>query len=129
VANKPIGGLVWKSLLIMQLSGLWKIRIENIINSNHHQEKRMNEEKILFNELEMAGIRKNTNIFKNEPIFPPAIGITLTGIDGEGLHNITARRLKHSPELIDFPHTKYGVPILTKMTDDEKKRFYKLLGR
>jgi len=51
------------------------------------------------------------------------------GVDGEGLHNITARRLKHSPEVKDFPQTEYGVPILTEMTEEEKTRFYKLLGR
>jgi len=92
------------------------------------QEKRMNDEKILFKELEAVGIRKNVNIFKSEPIFPPAIGEALMGVGGEGLHNITAKRLKHSPELKDFPHTEYGVPILAKMTDKEKTRFYRLLG-
>ena len=51
------------------------------------------------------------------------------GVDGEGLHNITARRLKHSPELTDFPHTEYGVPIFIKMTDEEKTQFYILLER
>ncbi len=91
------------------------------------QEKRMNDEKILFKELEAVGIRKNVNIFKSKPIFPPAIGEALMGVGGEGLHNITARRLKHSPELKDFPHTEYGVPILAKMTDKQKTRFYRLL--
>jgi hypothetical protein len=89
----------------------------------------MNDEKILFRELETVGIRKNSNILKSEPIWPPGIGEALMGVGGEGLHNITARRLKHSPELIDFPHTEYGVPILTKMTDEEKTRFYNLLGQ
>jgi len=93
------------------------------------QEKRTSDERILLRDLENVGIRKNTNIFKSEPLFPPAIGKALMGIDGEGLHNITARRLKHSPELIDFPHTEYGVPILTKMTAEQKTQFYKLLGR
>jgi len=91
------------------------------------QEKRMNDERKLFEELEVVGIRNNTSIFKSKPIFPPAIGEALMGIGGEGLHNITARRLRHSPELKDFPHTEYGVPILSKMTDEEKVRFYKLL--
>ena len=93
------------------------------------QEERMNDEKTLFEELELAGIRSNVNLFKSKPIWPPGIGEALMGIDGEGLHNITARQLKHSPELIDFPLTKYGVPILNKMTDEEKTRFYKLLER
>ena len=93
------------------------------------QEKRMNNERKLFEELEIVGIRNNANIFKIKPIWPPGIGEALVGVGGEGLHNITARRLKHSPELNDFPHTEYGVPILNKMTGEEKKRFYKLLGR
>ena len=93
------------------------------------QEKRQQDEQKLHKELETVGIRSNTNPFKSKPIWPPGIGEALVGIDGEGLHNITARRLKHSPELIDFPSTEYGVPILNKMTDEEKTRFYKLLGR
>ena len=92
------------------------------------QEKRMNDEQILFKELEAEGIRKNANIFKSKPIWPSGIGEALMGIGGEGIHNITARRLKHSPELKDFPHTEYGVPILTKMTEDQKSHFYKLLS-
>ena len=91
------------------------------------QEERMNDEQILFKDLEAAGIRKNANIFKSKPIWPPGIGEALMGIDGEGLHNVTARRLKHSPELEDFPYTEYGVPILAKMTEEQKTRFYKLL--
>ncbi len=93
------------------------------------QAQRSENEKILFEELEIVGIRSNTNLFKGKPIWPPGIGEALMGIKGEGLHNVTARRLKHSPELIDFPHTEYGVPILTKMTAEQKTQFYKLLGR
>jgi len=91
------------------------------------QEKRGIDEKKLFKDLEIAGIRSIKNIFKSEPIFPSRIGKALMGIDGEGLHNITARRMKLSPELTDFPHTEYGVPIFSKMTDEEKTRFSKLL--
>jgi len=93
------------------------------------QERRGIDEKKLYKDLEIAGIRNNTNMFKSEPIFPSRIGKSLVGIGGEGLHNITARRLKHSPEVKDFPQTEYGVPILTEMTEEQKTRFYKLLGR
>jgi len=93
------------------------------------QRKRFSEEEILNNDLTMVGKGRKTNSFKSKPVWPPGIGEALVGIDGEGLHNITARRLKHSPEVKDFPHTEYGVPILTQMTDEEKTRFYKLLGR
>jgi len=93
------------------------------------QRKRMNDEEILNNDLITVGKGRNTDPFKSKPIWPPGIGEALVGIDGEGLHNITARRIKHSPELIEFPNTEYGVPIFAKMTDEQKTRFYKLLGR
>ena len=93
------------------------------------QRKRGNDEKILENDLMMVGKGRKTSSFRSKPIWPPGIGEALMGIDGEGLHNITARRLIHSPEVKVFPHTEFGVPILTKMTDEQKTRFYKLLGR
>ncbi len=93
------------------------------------QNKRFKEEEILNNDLTMVGKGRKKSLNLSKPIWPPGIGEALVGVDGEGLHNITARRIKHSPELKDFPHTEYGVPILTKMTDEEKERFYKLLGR
>ena len=93
------------------------------------QKKRMNDSQVLDNDLKMVGKGSKTNSFKSKPVWPQGIGEALVGIDGEGLHNITARRLKHSPEVKDFPQTEYGVPILTEMTEEEKTRFYKLLGR
>jgi hypothetical protein len=93
------------------------------------QRQRGNDEQILNNDLAKVGKGSKTNPYLSKPIWPPGIGEALVGVDGEGLHNITARRLLHSPELKDFPHTEFGVPILTKMTDEEKTRFYKLLGR
>jgi len=93
------------------------------------QRKRMKDEEILNNDLITVGKGRNKDPFKSKPIWPPGIGEALVGIDGEGLHNITAKRIKHSPELIEFPNTEYGVPIFAKMTDEQKTRFYKLLGR
>ena len=93
------------------------------------QRKRFNDEQILNDDLTMVGKGRKTNPFIGKQIWPPGIGEALMGVDGEGLHNITARRLKHSPELIDFPHTEFGVPIHSKMTEEQKTRFYKLLGR
>lgn len=93
------------------------------------QRKRGNDEQILENDLMTVGKGRKSSPFTSKPIWPPGIGEALMGFDGEGLHNITARHLKHSPELKDFPHTEFGVPILTKMTDNQKTRFYELLGR
>jgi hypothetical protein len=93
------------------------------------QNKRFKEEETLTNDLVKAGKGSKINSFKSKPVWPPGIGEALVGIGGEGLHNITARRLKHSPEVSDFPQTEYGVPILTEMTEEQKMRFYKLLGR
>jgi hypothetical protein len=93
------------------------------------QNQRFKEEAILENDLKMAGKGRKTISALGKAIWPPGIGEALVGVNGEGLHNITARRIKHSPELKGFPHTEFGVPILTKMTDEEKTRFYKLLGR
>ena len=93
------------------------------------QNKRFKDEEILNNDLIKAGKGRKISPLLSKPIWPPSIGEALMGIDDEGLHNITARRLIHSPEVKDFPHTEYGVPILTKMTDEEKTRFYELLGR
>ncbi len=93
------------------------------------QNKRFKEEETLTNDLIKVGKGSKINSFKSKPVWPPGIGEALVGIGGEGLHNITARRLKHSPEVKDFPQTEYGVPILTEMTEEQKTRFYKLLGR
>ena len=93
------------------------------------QNKRFQEEQILNNDLIKVGKGRKKDPNLSKAIWPPGIGEALVGVDGEGLHNITARRIKHSPELKDFPQTEYGVPILTKMTEEQKTRFYKLLGR
>ena len=101
----------------------------SIIYDFKGQKKRMKDEEILNNDLTTVGKGRKTDIFKSKPIWPPGIGEALMGIGGKGIHNITANRLIHSPEVRDFPHTEYGVPILTKMTDEEKTKFYKLLSR
>jgi hypothetical protein len=64
------------------------------------------------------------------PVWPPGVGEALS-VDvknGGGLHNLTAKRLMHSPELAEFPKTKWGVPIVSEMSDEQKARFVALLG-
>ena len=65
------------------------------------------------------------------PVWPPGIGeaLSVDADKGGGLHNVTAKRLKRSPELDDLPETEYRVPIFSKMTNEQKERFIKLLGR
>jgi len=63
---------------------------------------------------------------ENCPVWPP--GIREAFSDG-GLHNLTASRIKRSPELDDLPETEYGVAVFSKMNDEQKERFIKLLGR
>lgn len=67
----------------------------------------------------------------NCPVWPPGIGEALAAgaREGGGLHNLTAKRLRPSPELEDLPKTEFGVPSFTKMTDEQKARFARLLGR
>jgi len=64
------------------------------------------------------------------PVWPPGIGeaLSVDAKKGGGLHNLTAKHLKHSPELIDLPKTEWGVPILARMTEEQKSRFLTLLG-
>ena len=67
----------------------------------------------------------------NCPVWPPGIGEALSAGAGEGggLHNLTAKRLCLSPEVKDLPQTAFGVPIFTKMTNEQKACFIKLLGK
>jgi hypothetical protein len=64
------------------------------------------------------------------PVWPPGIGeaLSVDVANGGGLHNLTAKRLKHSPELAEFPKTKWGVPIVSEMSEEQKARFLALLG-
>ena len=64
------------------------------------------------------------------PVWPPGVGeaLSMDVKNGGGLHNLTAKRLIHSPELADFPKTKWGVPIVSEMSEEQKARFVALLG-
>jgi len=58
-------------------------------------------------------------------VWPPEIVKAVTV--GDGLHNIAAKLQAPSPEFKDLPTTDLGVPILSKMTEEQKKFFLDLL--
>jgi hypothetical protein len=58
--------------------------------------------------------------------WPPEIIAAVTV--GDGLHNVAAGLQMPSPEYEDLPTTELGVPIFSKMTEDQKKFFIKLLA-
>ena len=64
------------------------------------------------------------------PVWPPGIGeaLSVNVKEGGGLHNLTAVRLSHSPELAEFPKTRWGVPIVSEMSEEQQGRFLALLG-
>lgn len=57
------------------------------------------------------------------PVWPPGIGDVLSA----NTENET-KWLQHSSELEGLPETAWGVPVFTKMTDEQKAHFIKLLG-
>jgi len=58
-------------------------------------------------------------------VWPPEIVKAVTV--GDGLHNIAAKMQAPSPEYKNLPATELGVPIFSKMTDEQKQFFIKLL--
>ena len=70
------------------------------------------------------------HIRENCPVWPPGVGEALSvDVDkGKGLHNLTAKALKHSPELLALPRTNWGVPDVAQMDDRQKSDFMKMLG-
>ncbi len=61
-----------------------------------------------------------------KPTWPPEIIAAVTV--GDGLHNVAANLQMPSPEYEDLPTTELGVPIFSKMTEEQKKSFVELLG-
>lgn len=59
-------------------------------------------------------------------IWPPEIVAAVTV--GDGLHNVAAKLQMPSPEYEDLPTTELGVPVFSKMTEEQKKFFLKLLA-
>jgi len=103
-----------------------------VIYSREGQQKRSVDAAKLNEDLEAAGRSSEKGIMSNpsDPMFPAALGAAL-GKDadkGGGLHNLTAKKLKRSPELESMPETETLVPDFSKMTDEQKERFIKLIG-
>jgi len=58
------------------------------------------------------------------PVWPTGIGEVLAANTSK-----ETKWLRRSPELEGLPETEWGVPVFTKMTDEQKERFIKLLGK
>lgn len=60
----------------------------------------------------------------------PGIGEALSvDVDkGMGLHNLTAKALKHSPEVLARPQSSWGVPDVSRMNDQQRRNFLQMLG-
>ena len=104
-----------------------------VIYGREGQQQRSVDATKLSKDLEAAGRKSEKGIMSNpsDPLFPAALGAAL-GKDGEkggGLHNLTAYKLKRSPELEGMPETPVTlVPDFARMTDEQKERFIKLIG-
>lgn len=95
------------------------------------QAQRSADSAVLRKDLEAAGKGSDQDAMLSNPVWPRGIGeaLSVDSENGGGLHNLTAKRLKPSPEVKDLPQTALGVPILTEMTDEQKEAFYTLIGR
>jgi len=56
------------------------------------------------------------------PVWPPGVGEVLAE------NKDKTKRLQRSPELEHLPETEWGVPVFSRMTDEQKARFIALLG-
>jgi hypothetical protein len=59
---------------------------------------------------------------RNCLVWPPGVGEVLAE------NKDKTKRLRRSPELEGLPETEWGVPVFSRMTDEQKARFIKLLG-
>ena len=96
------------------------------------QLQRSAEEKILFQEIEEYVGRPDPMGLGDGPkgVWPPSIVVALSkgSEEGGGLHNVAASLQMPSPEFADLPATELGVPVFSKMTDDQKTFFLNLLA-
>ena len=96
------------------------------------QRQRSADEQVMYREIEEYLGRPNPLGFggRRKAVWPPAVGAALgKGAEqGGGLHNIAASLQMPSPEYADLPTTELGVPVFSKMTEEQKKTFLALCG-
>ncbi len=94
------------------------------------QQRRFAEEHEMWKELSAAGRLPKERSLARPAVWPREIALALSPDAGGkgGLHNLTAVRIKPSPELEGFPFTDMGVPDLNRMSAEQKERLYRLLG-
>ena len=95
------------------------------------QAERSADEATLFKAIgEHVGNRNPLGLKRREVFWHPEIAKALGkgAEEGGGLHNETAKRLVHSPEVANLPQTKWGVPVWGEMSELERTNFLKLIG-
>ncbi len=94
------------------------------------QRQRSAHEKVMYEEIADYVGRSNPLGLGGGPkaVWPAEIGAALGkgSEEGGGLHNIAASLQMPSPEFAEFPTTELGVPVFSKMTEEQKKSFLKL---
>lgn len=95
------------------------------------QRQRSEEEKVMYKEIaDFVGRPDPLKLGDwSNSVWPPEIvaAVSKGSEEGGGLHNIAASLQMPSPEFADFPTTELGVPIFSKMANDQKAFFLKLL--
>ena len=89
------------------------------------QKQRSVEEGELYREMEEYLGRPPELGGVNNPIWPAlSVGVE----EGAGLHNIAASLQSPSPEFVELPTTDLGVPVFSRMNDEQKADFVALCG-
>jgi hypothetical protein len=93
------------------------------------QRQRSADEAVMWREIQAETGRTISPLLK-PPVWPKGIGeaLSVNSEQGGGLHNLTAKRLKPSAEVSGLPQTRWGVPVLGRMSPTQKVEFIRLLG-
>jgi len=90
--------------------------------------QRSADEKVMFGEIAEYMGQENPLGLGGGPKAVWPEGITGALFTGDGMHNTAASMQIPSPEYADLPVTEMGVPIFSKMTEEQKKTFLRLCG-